>query len=500
VPGEKRPAIGSGGSVMTARLCTTSLAALPGDVERPRYDRGAVTPGIVHLGLGAFHRAHQAVYVDDCLGQGQSEWGIVGVSLRGTETRDALAPQDGLYALSVQDGAGERLRIVGSVIGCLAAAEDRGAVLDALVDPRIRIVSLTVTEKAYLRGPGGGLDAGHADIVRDLAAPAQPVTLHGFLAEAVSRRRAAGSPAFTVLCCDNLPANGATLKRVFLDFCRLRGGDLADFVAEAVRFPSTMVDRIVPATTEADRRRISARLGLTDAWPINTEPFSQWVVEDDFAAGRPDWERFGVTMVADVRPFEEMKLRLLNGAHSSMSYLGLLLGRPTVAEAFGDPAIRAFVAGLWAEAITTLPAGLDTADYTARLSSRFDNAALKHQTAQIANDGSQKLPQRLLASALDRLAAGRPCPHLALGVAAWIVACGARGDTLPAGHFTDPFDAQLSAELATARPARQTVEAVFELTGFAVGAPGRQGLVDAVAEQLGRIRAAGVAAALQGLA
>ncbi|TIS60839.1 MAG: mannitol dehydrogenase family protein, partial [Mesorhizobium sp.] len=322
---------------MNSRLSNATIAKLPGAIAIPRYDRGAVTPGIVHLGVGAFHRAHQAAYVDACLADGQPDWGIVGVSLRSPDTRDALAPQDGLYTLAVRDSAGEQLEVVGSILSLLVAPEDPGAVLAALTDPRIRIVTLTITEKAYLRAADGTLDDAHPDIVHDLANPGSPRTAHGFLTEALARRRAAGIPPFTVLCCDNLPANGATLHRLLIEFAELRDahggtGDrpLAGYVADDVAFPSSMVDRIVPATTDADRARIGGELGFEDAWPVMTEPFRQWVIEDRFPAGRPAWEKFGVTMVEDVGPFEDMKLRLLNGAHSGIAYLGLLSGHATV--------------------------------------------------------------------------------------------------------------------------------------------------------------------------
>ncbi|RWB19187.1 MAG: mannitol dehydrogenase family protein [Mesorhizobium sp.] len=493
---------------MNSRLSNATIAELPGAIAIPRYDRGAVTPGIIHLGVGAFHRAHQAAYVDACLADGEADWGIVGVSLRSPDTRDALSPQDGLYTLAVRDSAGEKLQVVGSILSLLVAPEDPGAVLAALTDPRIRIVTLTITEKAYLRAADGALDEAHPDIVHDLANPGSPKTAHGFLAEALARRRAAGTPPFTVLCCDNLPANGATLHRLLVEFAKLRDArasaghrPLAGYVADEVAFPSSMVDRIVPATTDADRARIAGELGLEDAWPVMTEPFRQWVIEDRFPAGRPAWERFGVTMVEDVGPFEDMKLRLLNGAHSGIAYLGLLSGHATVDRAFADPAIRQFVDALWAEAIPTLPddAGLDTTAYTAELAARFSNTALAHRTAQIANDGSQKLPQRIVASALARLEAKLLPEHLSLVVAAWIVACAERGKTLPEGHFTDPLDYALKDLFARHLPTAEMTTAVFDLTGFAKGHPERQTFIEFVATHLVHFKQDGPALALAAL-
>jgi fructuronate reductase len=476
---------------MTKRLSNNTIANVPAAI--PRYDRATVTPGIVHLGVGAFHRAHQAAYVDACLADGESNWGIVGVSLRSPDTRDALKPQDGLYTLAIRDSAGEQLQVIGSIQSLLVAPENPGAVLAALTDPRIRIVTLTITEKAYLRAADGTLDSAHPDIVHDLANPGSPRTAHGFLAEALARRRIAGTLPFTVLCCDNLPANGATLHRLLIEFAKLRDADLGRHVADEVAFPSSMVDRIVPATTDADRTRIGQQLGVEDAWPVMTEPFRQWVVEDHFPAGRPAWERFGVTMVEDVGPFEDMKLRLLNGAHSGIAYLGLLSGHATVDRAFADPAIRQFVDRLWAEAIPTLPqdAGLDPIPYTAELAQRFSNTALAHRTAQIANDGSQKLPQRIVASALARLEAGLLPEHLSLVLAAWIAACAARGGALPEGHFTDPLDAALNDLFGRNLPTAAMAEAVFDLAGFAMGHAERQRLIEFVATHLGHFKQGG---------
>jgi fructuronate reductase len=262
-----------------------------------------------------------------------------------------------------------------------------------------------------------------------------------------------------------------------------------------------MVDRIVPATTDADRARIARQLGMEDAWPVMTEPFRQWVIEDRFPGGRPAWEKFGVTMVEDVGPFEDMKLRLLNGAHSGIAYLGVLSGLATVDRAFADPSIREFVDRLWAEAIPTLPrnAGLDTDAYTAELAERFSNTALAHRTAQIANDGSQKLPQRIIASALARLEAGLRPEHLSLVIAAWAAACAARGGTLPEGHFTDPLDGALAELFGGNPPTPEMTAAVFDLAGFAKGHAERQTLIGLVASHLDHFEQGGPKLALAAL-
>ena len=386
------------------------------------YDRAAVTPGIVHLGIGAFHRAHMAVYVDDLLARAP-RWGIIGASLRRPDTRDALRPQDFLYTVAIRDAAGTTNRVIGSILDILDANTQRDELIAMLADPRIRIVSLTVTEKGYCHDPATGkLDPNHPDIVHDLANPDAPMSAPGLIVRAIELRRAAGIAPFTVMSCDNLPANGKTTKRIVTGFAALRSTDLAAYIEQTTAFPSTMVDRIVPATTDADRESVRTTTGLDDAWPIMTEPFSQWVIEDSFASGRPAFELAGAQLVEDVEPFELMKLRMLNGSHSTMAYLGYLAGYQYVNEAIADPAIRTLIHGLMTEeAMPTLP--MDKAElgrYRDQLLDRFANPALKHRTWQIAMDGSQKLPQRLLGTISDRLAANQPITRLALGVAAWM--------------------------------------------------------------------------------
>jgi fructuronate reductase len=386
------------------------------------YDRSRVTPGIVHLGVGAFQRAHLAVYVDDVLKTDPS-WGIIGASLRRSDTRAALAPQDFLYTLVVRSGSGTAMRVVGSLLDVLDATAQRAELIAAMVDPRIRIVSLTVTEKGYCHDPARGtLDRRHPDILHDLNHPESPVSALGLIVRALELRRAADIAPFTVLCCDNLPANGETMARIVTAFAALRDKRLADHIAGGVAFPSTMVDRIVPATTDADRRLVLEATGFTDAWPVVTEPFSQWVIEDRFPAGRPPFVAVGAQLVRDVRPFELMKLRMLNGSHSTLAYLGYLAGYEFVSDAIAEPTFRALIHALMTdEVMSTLPAGLgDLGTYRDALLERFANPALRHRTWQIAMDGSQKLPQRLLGTIRDRLAEGRSITLAALGVAAWM--------------------------------------------------------------------------------
>ena len=401
-------------------LSLTSLAHLPASVQRPAYDPGAVQLGIVHLGVGAFHRAQEAVFTDGVLGN-DLRWGIIGVSLRSPDTRDALQPQNFLYSVAARDAAGERLRVIASLRDILVAPENPAAVIEAMCRDSVKIVSLTVTEKGYCHDPATGeLNETHADVRHDLAHPESPRSAPGFLALALLQRRRRGLPPFTILSCDNLPSNGATVRKVVARFAGLIDADFGRFVTDHVAFPCTMLDRIVPATTDADRARVAASLGVTDAWPVIAEVFNSWVVEDHFPQGRPAW---AATFVADVAPFEHMKLRLLNGAHSTLAYLGYLAGYETVADAMADPNLAAIVKRLMhQEAAPTLkvPPGTDVEAYMSALLQRFRNPALRHRTWQIAMDGSQKLPQRLLGTARDLMAMGKPIDCVALGVAAWM--------------------------------------------------------------------------------
>jgi fructuronate reductase len=430
------------------RLSLASLAGLPSSVSRPAYDPAAAALGIVHLGVGAFHRAHQAVAIDDRLNAGETGWAILGASLRAADTRDALTPQNGLYSLLVRSGEGTGARVIGSLRDCLVAPESPERLVSAMTDPAIRIVSLTVTEKGYCHDPASGtLREDHPDVIHDLAQPGRPRSAPGFLVEALRRRRHAGVAPFTVMCCDNLPANGRTVARVLAGLARLRDPDLAAWIEGEVACPATMVDRIVPATTQADREEARALLGVEDAWPVATEPFSQWVIEDRFTLGRPRLEDAGAEMVSDVAPYELMKLRLLNGTHSTMAYLGFLAGHETVADVIGDPAFAALIPAMMREEIAPtlpVPAGADTAAYQASLISRYRNPALRHRTAQIAMDGSQKLPQRLLGTARDRLAAGAPIDRIALAVAGWMRYVAVRDEQGRHIEVKDPMASRLN--------------------------------------------------------
>jgi fructuronate reductase len=444
------------------RLSRDTLARLE---RRPEFDAARITTGIVHLGIGAFARAHLARYTQPLLAADPG-WGILGVSLRSAATRDALAPQDWFYICAERDGAGERLTAMGSLTGVLVAPEEPGAVAACLADPAVRIVTLTVTEKGYHRlATQGVLDEDDALIRHDLANPDSPRTVPGLLVAAIRARRNTGVPPFTVLCCDNLSENGDSTRRVVARFAELLDPALARFVAGDVAFPNCMVDRIVPATTDADRQSINALSGMHDAWPVVCEPFSQWVIEDYFPLGRPAWELTGAEMVDDVRPYETMKLRLLNGCHSSMAYLGQLAGWQTVADAIAQPALASFIDALMQEVAATLrmPASVDLAAYRRALLTRFANPALRHLTAQIAMDGSQKLPQRLFAAAQNRLAQGLGAPCIALGTAAWLRFLQERSDDGSALIVDDPKKEILLQAAHAADSPRSLCEAIFAM-------------------------------------
>ncbi|MBB4301001.1 fructuronate reductase [Rhodobium orientis] len=406
------------------RLSSAVLSDLPERVSVPAYDRAAVGIGIVHLGIGAFHRAHQAVYTDDVLAKHGGDWAISGVSLRSKTVHDQLDPQDGLFSVTALDGEGRDCRIVGSVKEVIFAPDDKLRLFDLMAAPTTRIVSLTVTEKGYYRDPStGALLTNDPAIRADLVNVDNPATAVGLIVRALKLRRAAGTEPFTVLCCDNLPANGAALRQVVLDYARLHDSDLAAWIEETVRFPSTMVDRIVPATTEEGLAAVESQLDCRDEGAILTEPFTQWVIEDDFSAGRPAWEDVGAMLVDDVAPFEFAKLRLLNGPHSTLAYLGYLAGMEYVSDCMENSSLRRFVDTLMREDIrptVTAPEGFDVDGYIDALQARFANPELHHRCWQIAMDGSQKLPQRLLGTVRDRLKEGASVARFGLVVAAWI--------------------------------------------------------------------------------
>ncbi|WP_294395498.1 mannitol dehydrogenase family protein [uncultured Sphingomonas sp.] len=445
------------------RLGEATAATLPA-VARFRYDRTAVRTGIVHLGTGAFHRAHQAMVYEQALAAGDLRWGVLGASLRSPTVRDQLMPQDGLYCVLVRDGEREQVQLVGAIQDVLVAPEDPAKLVAAMASPDTHIVTLTVTEKGYKLDPATGvLITDDPDLAVDLASLAAPRTAPGLIVAALQARRAAGLKPFTAMSCDNLPHNGTRLRNAVLALALRHDPDLCAWIEGEGAFPETMVDRIVPATEPSDIAALAAKIGVEDRAMVKTEPFTQWVVQDRFAGERPDLAAFGVQLTTAVAPWEEAKLRLLNGAHSGIAYLGGLAGIDFVHQFVALSAGRAFVDALWDEAAPTLspPPELDIASYRAELMARFANSALHHRTRQIAMDGSQKLPQRLLGGIQSRLERGQPVGALALAVAAWMRWQEGRDDAGQSFAVDDPLAARTAA--AAALPAEQAVRGLLAI-------------------------------------
>jgi fructuronate reductase len=435
---------------MTRLSASANLAA---GVAAPAYDRGARGTGIVHLGVGAFHKAHQAVTTDDALSASGGDWMITGVSLRSSDVADAMNPQDGLYTLLVRGGDGVSARVIGSIAKVLVAPREPHMVLEAMAAPETRIVSLTITEKGYGVDPKtGGLDRHHASIAPDLADPANPMGAIGYIVEALRMRQTRGLPGFTVLCCDNLPSNGHIVQRLVTDFAKLARPELQAYIEANVTFPSTMVDRITPASTERTFADAARLIGHDDRAAVETEPFTQWVIEDDFVAGRPDWAAGGAIFAVDVAPFEKMKLRMLNGAHSMLAYSGYIAGRAYVRDVMDDAAHATLVRRHMAAAAATLEPidGISFATYADDLAARFQNPEIEHKTWQIAMDGTQKLPQRLVEPAMTALRTGQSLDAYAFAVAAWMRYCLGMTETGERYALRDPREAEIEALLAEA--------------------------------------------------
>ncbi len=406
------------------------LARVGERVPVPAYDRGALRHGIAHLGVGGFHRAHQAMYLDELMNRGEAlDWAVTGIGLMPGDARmaEAMAAQDCLYTVVVKHPDGSREpRVVGAMVDYLFAPERGAEVLDLLADPATRIVSMTVTEGGYhVHQVTGELDPDDDGLRHDLALGpgGLPVTAFGYVVEALARRRAAGTAPFTVMSCDNIQGNGHVASRMITAFARLRDPGLADWIAAEVRFPNSMVDRITPVTTDADRVDLAERWGVEDAWPVVCEPFTQWVLEDDFGPlGRPPLEAVDVQLVPDVTPYELMKLRLLNAGHQALAYLGVLAGHTYAHEAAADPLLERFLLGyMEVEASPTLAElpGVDLDAYRHRLIERFGNPEIRDTLARLCAESSDRIPKWLLPVVRERLAAGGEVRHAALVVASW---------------------------------------------------------------------------------
>jgi mannitol 2-dehydrogenase len=410
------------------RLSSDTLATLPAETPAPDYLHDEPRIGIVHFGVGNFHRAHQAMYLDRLMRAGLAhDWAICGIGLleRDARMRDALTEQHGLYTLTLRHPDGrDEIDVIGSIRRFLHAPDDPHAVLEQLADPAVRIVSLTITEGGYVEDAANGRRAADDPLVRAETADGltAPRTAFGWIVAGLRERRRRGLPAFTVLCCDNIQGNGEVALRSVEAVARLVDAELADWIAAEVAFPSTMVDRITPVTTPADVERIHDRLGLDDAWPVASEPFTQWVIEDRFPAGRPPYEEAGATLVADVHAYEAIKLRLLNGGHQALAYIGRLAGYELVDEAVTDPRIAAWVRRyMEREGVPTLtpPEGFDIPAYIDELFARFGNVNVADTLARLGTDASNRIPKFVVPTLRDRIAAGAAAETGAELIASW---------------------------------------------------------------------------------
>lgn len=405
-------------------LSNAALSALPNAVGRPKYDRAQVTPGILHIGLGNFHRAHQAVYLDDLMQLGEGlDWGIIGAGIMPFDAarRALLAAQDQLTTVVEMSDAGSHARVTGAMIGFCDV--DARALVHQIADPAIRIVSLTITEGGYfVDAKTGAFDAAHPDILSDAADLNTPRTVFGVLLAGLIARRDAGIPAPTILSCDNIPENGDVARNALSGLADLVSPDLGDWVRADVAFPNSMVDRITPVTTEATRAFVLTEFGIDDASPVTCEPFRQWVIEDHFPMGRPALENVGVTFTDDVAPFETMKLRILNAGHASIAYVAALLGITYVHDAMADPDIAAWLQTLMRQEVIPTLAELPGVEYDAYLQTcaeRFSNPAVADTIDRLCQDGSNRQPKFVLPTIADALDQGRAINGLALELAFW---------------------------------------------------------------------------------
>ncbi len=482
------------------KLANGALNGLPSRVAVPRYDRNRVTVGIVHIGVGGFHRAHQAVYVDDLLAlSGGEAWGICGVGLLPHDRRmaEALIPQDCLYTVVERGAGGETsARVVGAITDFMLASDDPEAVIERMASEDMRIVSLTITEGGYsFNQATGELMVDHPDIAHDLKNPHRPVGTFGYLTEALDRRRSRGLPPFTVLSCDIVQGNGDVCRRVMLAFAGLRDPALAHWIERNGAFPNTMVDRITPTTGDEDRALVRTTFGIDDAWPVMTEPFRQWVIEDQFCNGRPYWERAGAQITTDVHPYEIMKIRLLNASHSAMGYLGYLAGYEYIFQIMADDLFRRFIAAFMDEEVTPIldpVEGIDLADYKRTLIERFSNPNIKDKTARICMDGSAKIPKFVLPTVREQLARGGPTKRLALVVASWCRYLTGRDEQGGAIAIEDPM-----AEVLSARAAGRDASAFLSLDEIFGDLGQFPCFVTQVEEALGRLYDQGALATLR---
>jgi fructuronate reductase len=417
--------MGRRGEPVSRTLNNAMLARLPKEVQRPAYDRAALQPGMAHIGVGAFHRTHQAEFTDDLLHHCFDRWGLVGINIRNPRLADTLGAQDGLYTRLIREDDRVEARVIGSIVKVVDSQQNPAPALEVLASDAIELVSLTVTEKGYCHKPAtGALDLDHPDVLHDIASPEAPRTLPGIIARALELRMRSHGRPLTVMSCDNIPANGTLLHNVVQSITQVRGNGLGEWIAANAAFPSTMVDRIAPATSQTDYDTVEQRFGYRDRAVVVGEPFRQWVIEDRFAGRKPRWDKVGAAFVGDVEPFEHLKMRVLNGAQTTLCYLGVFAGHEHTCDDMQDPLLVAFVRRMLLE--ETLPTlqpvpGMEPKAYVEQSLGRLRNTAIRHRNHQIATDGSQKIVQRLLNPIRERLGRGEPVTLLATAVAGWMV-------------------------------------------------------------------------------
>ena len=458
------------------KLNRQNLHNLESEVALPAYPLSDIRQGIAHIGVGGFHRAHQAYYTDALMNTGEGlDWAICGVGLRAEDhrARDDLAGQDYLFTLfELGDSDDTEVRVIGAITDMLLAEDGAQALIDKLSDPQIRIVSLTITEGGYCIDDSNGQFMAHLpQIQHDLAHPDAPKTVFGFLCAALDKRRAAGIPAFTLMSCDNLPHNGAVTRKALLAFAALRDADLAQWIDRNVSFPNAMVDRITPMTSVAHRLQLHDEHGIDDAWPVVCEPFVQWVLEDKFVNGRPAWEKVGVQFTDDVSPYEEMKIKLLNGSHLALTYLGFLKGYRFVHETMNDPLFVRYIQAYMDLDVTPQLApvpGIDLVDYKATLVERFSNQAIADQLERVCSDGSSKFPKFTVPTINRLIADGGETRRAALVVAAWAVYLKGVDENGVAYAIPDPRAAFCQALVADDALVTQRLLEVEEIFGTAI--------------------------------
>jgi mannitol-1-phosphate/altronate dehydrogenase len=487
------------------KLNKPNLSQLGPDIALPGYSTARISQGIAHIGVGGFHRAHQAFYTDALMNTGEGlDWAICGIGLRPEDrgVRDALAGQDYLYTLyELGDTPDTETRVIGSISGMLLAEDGAQALIDKLASPQIRIVSLTITEGGYCIDDSNGQFMAHLPQIRhDLDHPDQPTTVFGFLCAALARRRAAGTPAFTLMSCDNLPHNGAVTRKALLAFAALRDVELHDWIERNVTFPNAMVDRITPMTSAAHRLQLADDKHIDDAWPVVCEPFVQWVLEDKFVNGRPAWEKVGVQFTDDVTPYEEMKIKLLNGSHLALTYLGFLKGYRYVHETMNDPLfvryIRAYMDLDVTPQLASVP-GIDLEGYKDTLIERFSNQAIADQLERVCSDGSSKFPKFTVPTINRLIQDNAGLERASLVVAAWALYLKGVDETGMTYRIPDPRAEFCQALVADDVLITQRLLEVEEIFGLAI--PQSAEFVAAFEQNLNNLRELGVSGTLEKL-